>query len=105
MGRGEKLNLKLIDANNRFALMGNGGTWLLMKLSCNSNNCFVGESDARIFSALLIVTRSRWNGRGGSPLSHKTEGFGEERKAPVHRRRPRVWTELRGFNAAWDADP
>ena len=47
MDRGEILNLMLMDANNLFALMGNGGIWLLMKLSCNSNNCFVGESDAR----------------------------------------------------------
>ena len=57
-----------------------------------------------IFKALLIVTKSRCNGRGGSPLSQHTDVFGEDLNAPVHNLNPRVWIGSRDFKVFRDAE-
>ena len=62
----------------------------ILEISGISNNCFVGEAVDIIFKALLIVTKSRCNGRGGSLLSQHTDVFGEDLNAPVHNLNPRV---------------
>ena len=64
----------------------------------------MGEALDIIFKALLIVTKSRCNGRGGSPLSQHTDVFGEDLNAPVHNLNPRVWIGSRDFKVFRDAE-